>query len=89
MKCVAKCVDGEFVSVPQCAAKHMEFFKCLQETCDGDFWLETPAEVEYEENDACFVPGLKVPIRTFDYEDAETNKKYRIRFTMSAKEDSE
>ena len=83
MKCVAKCADGEFVSVPVCAAKHMQFFKCMEESYQEEFWAQKESEVEYQESDLEFRPGLRVPIKTFNVIDKETGRPMRLRFTVS------
>ena len=83
MRCVAKCADGEFVSVPECAEKHMEFFRCLRDAHETEFWAEKESEVPWQASDLCFVPGLRVPVKTFHYEDKDTGKKCSVRFTVN------
>ena len=84
MKCIAKCADGTRISVPSCCSEYMHYFKSLQDAYDDEeFFKVEGSQTECEEVGRPPALGSLMPIKTFQYNDKETGKSVRVRFTCS------
>jgi hypothetical protein len=73
---VAKCSDGEYLTVPPCAAQYSSFFAALNDSLDDDFWSARPSESPPTADNP--------PPKNFTFADPETGARRPIRFVHRA-----
>jgi hypothetical protein len=78
MKCVARCSDGQAVSVPPYAAEYCRFFADLRDSMADDFWEVQESPVAHEDPPPLFPP--RPPPKTFSVTDPVSGGKIRVRF---------
>lgn len=85
MKCVVKCADDKHIPVPACCFEYMYYFKSLRAACsENDFFKIEEIQEGCEEANQTMNSTHSVPIKTFQYNDKETGKSLKLRFTCSS-----